>query len=50
MAHLTRQQLVRFFGLLALGNIEKDAKHSSIGNVRIVALPARGNPTNVAAK
>ena len=49
MAHLARQQFVRFLGLLALGDIEEDAKHNSIGYVRIVALASSGNPANIAS-
>jgi len=49
MAHLTRQQLVALFGLLTLSNVEEDAKHNSVGYVRVVALAPGGDPANIAA-
>ena len=48
VAHLARQQLVGFLCLLSLRDIKKNAKHQSVGNVRIIALATSGNPTNVA--
>jgi hypothetical protein len=39
VAHLARQQFVGFLRLLPLRNIEEDAEHDSIGDIRIVALP-----------
>ena len=49
MTHLARQQLVRFFSLLALGDIQEDAEHDPISYVGIVALASGRNPSNVAA-
>ena len=48
LTHLARQQFVGFLCLLPLRDIKKNAKHQSVGNVRIIALAASGNPTNVA--
>ena len=47
VAHLARQQFVGFLRLLPLRDIEEDAEHESIGDIRIVALATSGNPTNV---
>ena len=47
VAHLASEQFVGFLGLLALGDIKEDAEHDSIGDVRIVALTASGNPPDI---
>ena len=50
MAHLARQQFACLFGLLALSDIEENAKHNSVGYVSVVALAPRGDPADIAAR
>ena len=49
MAHLAREQFVRFLGLLSLSDIKEDAEHEPLGDVGIVALAASGNPSDIVA-
>jgi hypothetical protein len=47
MAHLACEQFVRLLCLFALGDVEEDPKHNSIGYVRVVALTPSGDPSDV---
>jgi hypothetical protein len=49
MAHLAREQFTSLFGLLAFSDVEEDAKHNSVGYVRVVALASSGDPADIAA-
>ncbi len=49
MAHLPREQLIGFLGLLALGDIKENSEHDPAGDVCIVTLAPCGYPSYVAS-
>jgi hypothetical protein len=46
MTHLTRQQLVSFFGLLAPGDVEENARHPTVVQSLVIAKTARRDPAD----
>jgi hypothetical protein len=49
VAHLACKQRAGFLSLLALCDVEENAKHQAAGNIFVVTLTPSGNPTNVSA-
>jgi hypothetical protein len=47
MTHLSSEQLMSLFGLLAARDIKENAEHHPINNVRIVALASSRYPPNL---
>ena len=49
MAHLASQKFVPFLGVLAAGNIQKDAEHRATDDPDIFAFAACCDPANLVA-